>query len=170
LLAFAGVLVVLRPNLLELGPSALYPLGAALGMSWLIMFNRKAAGDAPALVMQFLLAIFAAPMLVAAALILSLVGGEGFGIGVPTIGVVAKCAFVALSASTGHLLLYAGTVRASAAVIAPTTYVQLMMATLLGWLWFGDVPDGATLAGALLIIAGGLWLWRSQRAGPKPAG
>ena len=43
LLAFAGVLVVLRPNLLALGPIAFYPLAAAFGMSWLMMFNRKAA-------------------------------------------------------------------------------------------------------------------------------
>ena len=72
LLAFAGVLVVLRPNLLALGPVALYPLGGAFGMSWLMMLNRKAAGDAPILVMQFLLAVFAAPLLVLAAALLGL--------------------------------------------------------------------------------------------------
>jgi drug/metabolite transporter (DMT)-like permease len=170
LLAFAGVLVVLRPNVLELGASAFYPLGAAFGMSWLIMFNRKSAGDAPVLVMQFVLAIFAAPFLVLAATTLSLVGGSGFEVPVPSASVVLKCAAVACLASVGHLLLYAATVRASAAVIAPTTYVQIMMASLLGWLWFGDAPDAATLLGALLIIAGGLWLWRSQKALPVTEG
>jgi drug/metabolite transporter (DMT)-like permease len=170
LLAFAGVLVVLRPNVLELGASAFYPLGAAFGMSWLIMFNRKSAGDAPVLVMQFLLAIFAAPILVLATTILSQVGGPDFVVPVPSAMVVLKCAVVACLASIGHLLLYAATVRASAAVIAPTTYVQIMMASLLGWLWFGDAPDAATLLGAVLIIAGGLWLWRSQKASPVPEG
>jgi drug/metabolite transporter (DMT)-like permease len=164
LLAFAGVLVVLRPNVMELGATALYPLGAAFGMSWLIMFNRKSAGDAPALAMQFVLAVFAMPLLVGAATTLSLVAGPGFEVSVPSLDVVLKCAFVAVCASIGHLLLYAATVRASAAVIAPTTYVQIMMASLLGWLWFGDAPDAATLGGAVLIIAGGLWLWRSQKA------
>lgn len=170
LLAFIGVLVVLRPNVLELGASAFYPLGAAFGMSWLIMFNRKSAGDAPVLVMQFLLAIFAAPMLVAAASILSLTAGPAFEVPVPSAVVVLKCAAVACLASVGHLLLYAATVRASAAVIAPTTYVQIMMASLLGWLWFGEAPDAATLGGAVLIILGGLWLWRSQAAPPAPEG
>ena len=170
LLAFAGVLVVLRPNVMELGPSAFYPLGAAFGMSWLIMFNRKSAGDAPVLVMQFVLAIFAAPLLIVAATTLSLVAGPGFEVPVPSLEVVLKCGFVAVCASIGHLLLYAATVRANAAVIAPTTYVQLMMASLLGWLWFGDAPDGATIGGAVLIIAGGLWLWRSQRAAAQMEG
>jgi len=42
-LAFAGVLIVLRPNLTALGWPALWPLGAAFGMAWLMIFNRKAA-------------------------------------------------------------------------------------------------------------------------------
>ena len=170
LLAFAGVLVVLRPNLLELGATAFFPVGAAFGMSWLIMFNRKSAGDAPVLVMQFVLALFAAPLLIVAASLLSATGGEGLRIGVPSLSEVLKCLVVACLASTGHLLLYAATVRASAAVIAPTTYVQLMMATLLGWLVFGDRPDAATLGGAVLIVAGGLWLWRSQKRARSTGG
>ena len=168
LLAFAGVLVVLRPNVSELGAVAFYPLGAAFGMAWLIIFNRKSAGDAPVLVMQFVLALFAAPLLVAAATLLSAVGGQGFRIGVPSPEVVAKCALVAFTASTGHLLIYAATVRASAALVSPMTYVQLIAATALGWAWFGDAPDFATYAGAALIIAGGLWLWRSQRPRDVP--
>jgi drug/metabolite transporter (DMT)-like permease len=168
LLAFAGVLVVLRPNVSELGAVAFYPLGAAFGMAWLIIFNRKSAGDAPVLVMQFVLALFAAPLLVAAAALLSAFAGEGFRIGVPSAEVVAKCALVAFTASTGHLLIYAATVRASAALVSPMTYVQLIAATALGWAWFGDVPDLATYAGAALIIAGGLWLWRSQRPREAP--
>jgi drug/metabolite transporter (DMT)-like permease len=170
LLAFAGVLVVLRPNVTELGAAAFYPLGAAFGMAWLIIFNRKSAGDAPVLVMQFVLALFAAPLLVLAASVLSAVGGAGFRIGVPSAEVVGKCALVAFTASTGHLLIYAATVRASAALVSPMTYVQLIAATALGWAWFGDVPDLATWAGAALIIAGGLWLWRSQTAPPDPEG
>jgi drug/metabolite transporter (DMT)-like permease len=164
LLAFAGVLAVLRPNLLELGPVALYPLGAAFGMSWLMMFNRKAAGDAPVLVMQLLLAGMAAPMLVAAAGLLHGLGGAPFEIGPPSLEVVLKCLLVAASATLGHTLIYTAATRASAQLVAPMTYVQLLVAAGLGWAWFGDAPDAATFGGAALIIAGGLWLWRSQKA------
>jgi drug/metabolite transporter (DMT)-like permease len=164
LLAFAGVLVVLRPNLLALGPVALYPLGGAFGMSWLMMLNRKAAGDAPILVMQFLLAAFAAPLLVLAAALLGLTGDPHFALRVPSAIVVAKCLAVALFATTGHSLIYTAVLRATAATVAPMTYVQLLMAALLGWLWVGNRPDAPTFAGAALIIAGGLWLWRAQAA------
>ncbi|HEY0626538.1 MAG TPA: DMT family transporter [Allosphingosinicella sp.] len=163
LLAFAGVLIVLRPNLIELGAEAFYPIGAAFGMAWLIMLNRKSAGDAPVLVMQFLLALMAAPLLLVSAAALVLTGLPQFAVPVPSAEVVLKCAFVALTASSGHLLIYAATVRANAAAVAPMTYVQLLIAALLGWWWFGDAPDLVSLAGAALIIAGGLWLWRAQK-------
>ncbi len=164
LLAFAGVLVVLRPNLLELGPVALYPLGAAFGMSWLMMFNRKAAGDAPVLVMQFLLAAFAAPLLVAAAGLLDRFGGPPFQIGTPSAEVVLKCLGVAFFATLGHTLIFTAVARATAQTVAPMTYVQLLVAAGLGWALFGDPLDAATFTGAGLIIAGGLWLWRSQKS------
>ncbi|MGQ0588387.1 MAG: DMT family transporter [Sphingosinicella sp.] len=164
LLAFAGVLVVLRPNVTELGVVALYPLGAAFGMSWLMMLNRKAAGDAPVAVMQFLLAAVAAPLLVAAAGLLDLFGGPPFQIPMPSAEVVLKCLAVAFFATLGHTLIYAAVTRASAQVVAPMTYVQLLVAVGIGWSLFGEAPDLATLGGAGLIVLGGLWLWRAQRA------
>ncbi len=160
-LAFGGVLMVLRPNVLALGAEAFFPLGAAFGMAWLMMLNRKAAATAPPIVMQLLLAVFAAPLLVAAAAALSLL--PQFAIPAPSAIVVLKCVLVALLATTGHLLIYTATVRASAAVVAPMTYVQLLVAAAIGWLWFRDAPDASTSGGGALIITGGLWLWRSQR-------
>jgi drug/metabolite transporter (DMT)-like permease len=166
--AFAGVLIVLRPNVLALGPAALWPLGAAFGMAWLMIFNRKAAGLAPAVAMQLLLAMVAAPLLVAAALLLHLSGAPQFHIPPPDAPVVLKCAAVAVFATFGHLLIYAATVRASAAVVAPMTYVQLVVAMALGWAWFGNAPDLPMLGGAALIVGGGLLLWRSQKPREVP--
>ena len=160
-LAFAGVLLVLRPNVVELGSAAFFPLGAAFGMAWLMIFNRKAGGDAPVLVMQFLVAVMAAPLLVAAAAALSLM--PRFAVPAPSLEVVLKCAGVAVTGSVGHLLIYTATLRATAAVVSPMTYIQLLVASAIGWAWFGDAPDAATLGGAALIVAGGLWLWRSQK-------
>lgn len=163
LLAFAGVLIVLRPNVLELGWAGLLPLGSAFGMAWLIIFNRKAAGAAPVLTMQFLVSAVAALLLVGMAALLHFTVGGAFAIGWPSAIVVAKCLTVAVTASTAHLLIYVATTKVSAAVVAPMTYVQLLVAVTLGWAWFEDVPDMATIGGAAVIVGSGLWLWGSQR-------
>jgi drug/metabolite transporter (DMT)-like permease len=165
LLAFAGVLIVLRPNVLELGAVAFFPLGAAFGMSWLMMLNRKVAGDAPVLQMQWAVAVFAAPLLIAAAVVYAWLAGP---IPWPSGAVAAKCAAVACFATLGHGLIFAAVTRADASVVAPMTYVQLIVAAGIGWSWFGDRPDLATLGGAVLIIGGGLLLWRAQRRRPGP--
>lgn len=160
-LAFAGVLAVLRPNLLALGWPALLPLVAAVGMAVLFLLNRKAAGLAPPIAMQLYLAIWATPVLLMAA-----AAGHVSGVlpvPVPDAWIVVRVALVALAATTGHLFIYKATELASAATIAPMTYVQMLIAVAAGMALFGDHPAAATLAGAALIIGGGLVLWRSQR-------
>lgn len=169
-LAFAGVLVVLRPNVLALGAAAFYPVAAAAGMACLMICNRKAAGLASPLAMQFYAAMMAAPIIIAATVLLAGTGMPDFRFGAPSAGVVVKCLVVACTATCGHLLLYMAVVRASAAVVAPMTYVQLLVAAALGWLLFDAAPDLTTFAGAALIIAGGLLLWRAQepKVVPEP--
>jgi drug/metabolite transporter (DMT)-like permease len=167
-LAFAGVLVVLRPNVLALGAPALYPVGAAVGMACLMICNRRAAGAASPVAMQFLVAMMAAPMLIVAASLLALSGAPQFQVPVPPASVVVKCLVIACTATVAHLLIYMAVVRASAAVVAPMTYVQLLVAAALGWILFGAAPDLSTFGGAALIIGGGLLLWRSQRPREVP--
>jgi drug/metabolite transporter (DMT)-like permease len=162
-LAFAGVLIVLRPNVLTLGPAALLPLIAATGMALLLTFNRMAAGSASVLAMQFLVAAAATPILLVVAVAAHLSGAPAFHVPVPSLTVFLKCAVIAATGTISHLLIYIATTRASAAVTAPMVYVQLLVATSIGWLWFGDAPDWTTLVGGALTIAGGLWLWHSQR-------
>lgn len=161
--AFAGVLIVLRPNLIALGPAALLPVGAAFGMAFLMIFNRMAAGSAPALQMQFLIACFATPILLAAAALGELSGMPALHIAWPDWTVVLRCAAVAFTGTTSHLLIYLATMRASAATVAPMVYVQIIVALIIGATIFGDFPDPVTLGGVGLIVCAGLWLFHSQR-------
>ncbi len=164
ILAFAGVTTVLQPNVAHLGFSAFLPLMSAFLMSSMLILNRKAGGSAGLLLMQFLMSIAAVPFLLGITFAGHVSGNAALVVTMPTPVVVLKCLFMAVSATTAHALIYAATERASAAVIAPMTYVQLVAAVLIGWIAFGDVPTLTTFAGAALIISGGVYLWHSQRA------
>lgn len=52
--------------------------------------------------------------------------------------------------------------RAPASVLAPFGYVEILGATLLGFLVFGDLPDGWTILGAAVIAASGLYILRRE--------
>ena len=162
--AFAGVLIILRPNVAELGWAAFLPVAAAVFFALMVIANRASAGQGSALSMQALLACVAAPVLVLAAATGHLTGAPFLAVSTPDWTIVARCAVVALTASTAHWLIYLGTTRAGASTIAPTSYVQLLVVGAIGWLFFDEFPDAATWLGAAIIVAAGLYLWRQGAA------
>ena len=169
LVAFAGVIVVLRPNFAEIGLAALLPLVCAFGMAVLMIANRALAGVAGPLAMQVYISLTASVFLIAATTLGHLSGVERFAMHWPELSVFLRCAFVAFSASVAHWLIYMGTLRAGAATVAPMTYGQLLAAVALGWVFFGEVPDALAALGAAIIVGAGLWLWYLGRARPSAA-
>lgn len=161
--AFLGVLIILRPNLLATGAAAVLPLGSAFGMACLMLLNRRVAGSASLLATQFIVAALAVPFLLAAAIAGHFSGLANFHIGWPHWSVVLRCAIVAVSASTAHALIFMATTRASAATVAPMTYAQLLVAMTISTFIFNHPPDLTSLGGSALIVGAGLALWRSAQ-------
>jgi drug/metabolite transporter (DMT)-like permease len=61
-------------------------------------------------------------------------------------------------------LLMTSSLRAPVSVVSPFDYLQLVGATIFGWLLFSDVPTFSTLIGAALIAGSGLYTaWREHR-------
>lgn len=165
--ALVGVGLILRPNFTALGWVTLLPLASATFFALMVVANRASAGQGSSLSMQAFIAIVATPFLIAAAAIGHSSGVDFLEVGVPDWTVIARCAIVAATASSAHWLTYLATERAGAATIAPTTYVQMLVATTLGYLIFSDIPDAMTLLGAAIIIGAGLVLWwRTPGAAP----
>lgn len=91
----------------------------------------------------------------------------------------ATMAFLGLAGSLGHFMLIRAFTTAPASSLAPFSYMQLVWATGLGYLLFGDLPDRWTVAGAVLLAAAGIYvLYRERKlrgdaatptAGPKPS-
>ncbi|OYW46578.1 MAG: hypothetical protein B7Z08_12080 [Sphingomonadales bacterium 32-68-7] len=172
LAAFAGVFLVLRPNFETAGWGVLFPVVAAAGMAVTIIANRKVAGRASVLALQYYMSVTAMLFLLAATTAGHLSGFERFHLTVPHWSVVARCAFIGLTATLAQWLIFMGTVKAGAGTVAPMTYGQLLMATVLGLVFFGDRPGGTALVGAAVIIGAGLFLWWRGRVNDRraPAG
>jgi drug/metabolite transporter (DMT)-like permease len=163
MLAFAGVVIVIRPSFANIGFAGLYPLVAAVFIALLAIFNRMAAGKTSALQAQMLISAIAAPILICFAGIGHASGLSGFVITMPPPIVIAKCAIIACTASLAHALIYKATEYASAASIAPVVYVQLLIAVVLGAVFMGVWPDLPVYLGSVFIIGAGIFLWRDAK-------
>ena len=157
--AFVGVFVVLRPNFETAGWGVLLPLLGASGMAVTIIANRKVTGRASVLAMQYYMSVTAMLFLLVGTLAGHVAGPENFRVEAPHWSIVARCAFIGLSATLAQWLIFMGTVKAGAGTVAPMTYGQLLMAVALGWVFFDERPDAIALLGASIIVGAGLFLW-----------
>jgi drug/metabolite transporter (DMT)-like permease len=78
-------------------------------------------------------------------------------------------AFLALGgvSALSHMMSIAAFRFAGASTLSPLVYLELVGATLIGYVAFGDVPSWSTIVGAGFIVAAGLVLLRA-RGGETP--
>ena len=57
---------------------------------------------------------------------------------------------------------------AEAGAVAPFAYVGILFATGWGIVLYGEWPDTATVIGALVIVAAGLYVWHRETQARRP--
>jgi drug/metabolite transporter (DMT)-like permease len=150
LVGFAGVLLIVRPGSQGFHPAIILSLiNAVLYALFNMLTRRLAATELPATT-QLWSAMGAAVLL------------TPFGIMNWTPPQDAVSWFLVLSMGVfgglGHLMVTQAHRYASAAVLGPFLYQQIIYMTLFGWLIFGHVPDVAVIGGASIVVASGLYL------------
>lgn len=68
-----------------------------------------------------------------------------------------------ISGGFGHYLLILAHRRAPAPILAPFTYLALITQTIVGYLFFSELPSVWTLAGGAVIVGSGLYLLYRER-------
>ncbi|HEU0084328.1 MAG TPA: DMT family transporter, partial [Bradyrhizobium sp.] len=153
---FAGVLIAMQPSAQTVSWPALIALGGSFCFALLMIVTRS---------------LRATPDIVLAA---TQFAGT-FSVGL----VLAPFAWIAPSLTDLSLFVLAGCISivallctnrslklAPASVVVPYQYALIVWAILFGYVVFGDVPSAATIGGAAIIIAAGLYIFiREQRLG-----
>ena len=70
--------------------------------------------------------------------------------------------------ASGHLLLSRAFRLTFASRLTPWSYSQLLLAVLIGWLVFGDMPDGVALIGMVMIAASPQLTWLRREPADRP--
>jgi drug/metabolite transporter (DMT)-like permease len=149
---FIGVLVIVRPGAGVFAWAALLPLGTATLAALLQIATRllRAANPFTTLFYTGLVGT------VVTTLMLPFVWQS------PSLEAWALLAGLGLLHGAGHLCWILAFARAPASTLAPFGYAQLVAAGVFGFIVFGEVPDAATLLGAGIIVAAGLFVLRTQ--------
>ncbi len=153
---FVGVMIVLRPGFEERHWAYFLPLGVAAALAVYNVLTRLVNRYDPARTSM-------AYNNVAGALIMSLVVVILPGHWMPlAAGDWLTLAMMGGFAMTGHFLLILAYRHAPVSAVAPFSYGQIVLATVAGLAVFGEVPDSGTLAGAAVIIAAGVYIFRRE--------
>ena len=149
-----GALIIIRPGSGVFTVYALLPLGAAIFYSTYSLATRFVGTNESPWTSLFYSAIFGAicysiyivfhwnPMSSNALLLTIIIG---------------------LCGTAGHMCLIRALTLGEASLVAPFIYTNLLFTTIWGLVLFGNFPDFWTIAGALIIVAAGVYVWARDR-------
>ena len=175
-IGFAGVLLVIQPSFSVFGLVALFPLGTALAFALYMLATRHLSQRMHPVPMQLHTATLATAMCLALLLwghlsaqpTVALLLGPVMPEGIVWLWLVGVGVFASLS----HMLITFALRFAPSATLAPLHYLEMVSAVFFGYLVFGDLPNAMTLAGVVVIIGSGLYIFYRERqieqASPTP--
>lgn len=164
IVGFMGVLLIIRPG------SGLHPLGVMFGLITAVLFatqfivTRRLANDDAMTTLVWSGAVGTCLTTLLMPFILPEVWPlfQTFDMQ-HWLALIATGVFGAL----GHLLQIQAYQRASASMLAPFLYLQIISAAGLGWLLWGQFPDAISWVGIAIVCGSGVVIalleWRSQQ-------
>jgi len=153
LIGFCGVLIALRPSAQTVSWPAMIALGGSLSFAVLMLITRslRATPDIVLATSQF-----------AGTFTLGLLMSP-FGWVTPSVGSLGLFAAAGIISVSALLCVNRSLKLAPASVVVPYQYTMIVWAVMFGYVVFGDVPSMATIAGAVIIIGAGFYIFLRER-------
>lgn len=161
---FFGALLVIQPSKQEVGWIALLPVVSAFGLAVFLLVTRLVAQNEDPWSMQFHAGVWGALF---CGILLYIGDGSGSEIFDPVVPDTTASLYllgVGITATISGVLGVYAYRAAPASVLAPLQYLEIVSATIFGWLVFGHLPDALKWLGIAIIIGSGLYIiWRERR-------
>ncbi|MEZ5824494.1 MAG: DMT family transporter [Geminicoccaceae bacterium] len=154
LAGFAGVVLIANPSR-SFDPVMFLPVLAAILMAGRDVLTRMIAPQLPARAV----ALTAALVVTIAGLATWPMGGWILPDGGQWFGIVICAGFVAAA----HTLLVSAVRSGEMSFVAPFRYTSILLAVVVGYIVWGDIPDGMAILGGLVIVASGIFIFYRER-------
>lgn len=163
LIGFVGAVIVIQPSFDIFGWPALLPLGTAFFFALYMIITRIQAQVKHPIESQISMSVFALLTILILASLNHQTGLEAQGWRMPNMQEILVICLLGATATTGHIMVVFALQRADAGLLAPFQYLEVVTASLLGYLIFNDIPSNTTIAGVTIIIGSGLYLIHRER-------
>lgn len=164
IVGFIGTLLVIQPSFVEIGWPALWPLAVAVTFSFFMLVTRQLAKETDPIGLQAVSGVIATFILIPAVLIGDAAGWPGLNLIQPNGTEWGLLLAIGLLGTGAHLLMTWSLRYAPAATLAPMQYLEIPVATIIGWLVFRDLPNTLASIGILVTIAAGLYVIMREQA------
>lgn len=158
-----GAMVVLRPNVALYGWPTLLPLVCATGFAGTMIVFRQLSNKLDILRIQTLSGAFATFFLALTILVTNVFGVRGFEVTMPTAFEWWLLVGIGMIATFGQTLITMAVKFAEASAVAPFQYLEIVGATILGYLLFDEFPDRLTILGTAIILLAGFYIIHRER-------
>lgn len=169
IVGFAGTLLVIQPSFAEVGAPALLPLVVAVVFALFMLVTRKIAKDTDPIALQAVSGVLATVILLPVLLIGWVAGMPELALVIPTGTAHWLLLAIGVLGTMAHLLMTWALRFAPSATLAPMQYLEIPVATLIGWLIFHDLPNGLAALGIAITIAAGLYVILREQASARSA-
>lgn len=161
---FVGTLLVVQPSFAAVGWPALLPLVVAVNFSVFMLITRQIAKHTDPIGLQAVSGVMAICM-IAPVLWVSQSGNFApLTLIQPSAAEWALLMSIGMLGTCAHLLMTWSLRYAPSATLAPMQYLEIPVATVIGLLVFGDLPNGLAALGICITIAAGLYIVLRERA------
>ena len=147
---FIGILILLRPGSAILHPAVLLLIGAALANALYQLLTRKLLDESIHATLFYSASVGTLVLTLGLPFTADLDHLLAVGIG--------PLALLGVLAGLGHWCMTQAYLRASASLLSPFTYLQILWATAFGYLLFGQHPDALSGLGMAIVVASGVGL------------
>ncbi|WP_350332886.1 DMT family transporter [Coralliovum pocilloporae] len=165
---FGGALLVIKPSWSVFGPAALLPLVTATAFAGYLLLTRILSGTGNVWSQHLATGLSGSLILGLALIVATVFGFEEVAAKAISSTQWAYYIGLALVGAGAHSLIVLAFARAPAATLAPLTYLEIVSATVLGYLVFADFPDALTWLGIVIIVGSGLYIMHRERIRQSP--
>ena len=155
---FVGTLLVIQPSFAAIGWPALWPLVVAVTFSLFMLVTRQVAKETDPISLQAVSGVMATCLLLPLVLVGQSLDVPVLRLQTPNQTELFLLISIGLLGTAAHLLMTWSLRFAPAATLAPMQYLEIPIATLIGWLIFRDLPNAIASLGICITIGAGLYI------------